>query len=233
MADIPVFIDSDDTSSERRVSPSWTVAVLKQKMWPITGIPPDCQVLSLPGPNSNSGDEETLLSAFNLAPYATIVIADARPRAARPNYTDDSGVAKYELSADAYAAREDSVLAYKRRNKLGRFNPDAVAREEGALSDLRDAGYVPGARCRVEGDADRRGTLRYLGAVPQIPAGGLWVGIEYDEPVGKNDGSLDGVRYFECAHKHGGFLRPSKVQVGGFAQRSLEDELMDSDLDEV
>jgi hypothetical protein len=31
--------------------------------------------------------------------------------------------------------------------------------------------------------------------------------------VGKNDGSVQGERYFDCKPKHGVFVRPSQVQI--------------------
>lgn len=48
----------------------------------------------------------------------------------RANFTDLSNVEKYELPADAYEARSDSVLAWKKNQKLGRFDPNALSPEE-------------------------------------------------------------------------------------------------------
>ena len=34
-------------------------------------------------------------------------------------------------------------------------------------------------------------------------APGLWAGIELDEPAGKNNGSVDGILYFNCPPNYG------------------------------
>lgn len=227
MADYPVFVDSENTSSERRVSPQWTIALFKTKMWPITGIPPGSQILSIPYTS-----EEDLIESFNIEPLSVIKISDKRPAGQRPNYTDDTNVNKFELTEEEYDGRSDSVRAFKKRNHLGRFDPDAGTKEEMALAELNRSGVVVGARCRVEGEADRRGIVRYVGQIPEIASGGLWIGVEYDEPVGKNDGSVKGVRYFEARDNFGGFLRPSKIQIGHFLPKDFDEELLGSD-DEI
>jgi tubulin-folding cofactor B len=78
-ADINVLINSDISSSERRINPSWTISQLKSKLLPITGIPPASQQLTLRLPHAPqpiaiaSADEDaTQLSNFPLQPYAEI-----------------------------------------------------------------------------------------------------------------------------------------------------------------
>ena len=72
---------------------------------------------------------------------------------------------------------------------------------------------------RVKVDGIKAGTVRHFG--PTRFATGVWVGIELDEPEGKNDGSVDGVQYFACAAPgHGLFVRPERVVIAHHHQRS-------------
>lgn len=62
--------------------------------------------------------------------------------------------------------------------------------------------------------SERVGTLRYIGTVHF--ANGIWCGIELDEPVGKNNGEVKGVRYFTCPENCGVFITRHKIShVGG------------------
>ena len=53
----------------------------------------------------------------------------------------------------------------------------------------------------------KRAEVMYIGKLPIAP--GYWIGVRYDEPVGKNDGSVMGERFFECPMNFGGFIRPN------------------------
>lgn len=55
----------------------------------------------------------------------------------------------------------------------------------------------------------RQGTVRFVGAT-QFAAGD-WVGIELDDATGKNDGAVQGERYFDCEPGYGMFVRPPAI----------------------
>jgi tubulin-folding cofactor B len=80
------------------------------------------------------------------------------------------------------------VLAYKQRNKIGRF---AEPVEEPDSSSPVPSNIVVGARCEIDSSEPglhKRGTVRFVGSTTFAPKG-VWIGVEYDEPMGKNDGS--------------------------------------------
>ena len=63
----------------------------------------------------------------------------------------------------------------------------------------------------------RSGTLKYLG--PIHVSEGIWCGIKLDEPVGKNNGKLEGVRYFKCQHRFGLFAPIRRVEKAEMSSR--------------
>ncbi|XP_014860326.1 PREDICTED: CAP-Gly domain-containing linker protein 1 isoform X6 [Poecilia mexicana] len=84
----------------------------------------------------------------------------------------------------------------------------AVA-DKSAVGDGKDAEdeFQIGERVWVNGN--KPGYIQFLGDTQFAP--GKWAGIVLDEPIGKNDGSVAGVRYFQCEALRGIFTRPSKL----------------------
>lgn len=150
-----------------------------------------------------------------------------------------------------YEQLSDTVLAWKKKQKLGRFDPNAKsAKEMAELRRLKDEddinrkGIVVGLRCRVGRDDSRRGIVRFVGEVRGLGGekeeGCKWVGVELDEPVGRNDGSAkieaeggaqETRRVFECKDKFGVFVRPEKVEAGDWPP--LDDLEMDENMEEI
>ncbi|XP_029703754.1 CAP-Gly domain-containing linker protein 2-like isoform X1 [Takifugu rubripes] len=67
--------------------------------------------------------------------------------------------------------------------------------------------YAVGEQVWVNGV--KPGVIAYLGETQFAP--GQWAGVILNDLVGKNDGSVGGVRYFECQPLQGIFTRPSKL----------------------
>lgn len=66
-----------------------------------------------------------------------------------------------------------------------------------------------GNRVEVIGKG-HRGTVAFVGAT--LFATGKWVGVILDEARGKNDGTVQGRKYFVCEENHGIFVRQSQVR---------------------
>ncbi|XP_056391212.1 protein lava lamp isoform X2 [Hyla sarda] len=81
---------------------------------------------------------------------------------------------------------------------------------EGFVDDFRVGEHV-----WVNGN--KPGFIQFLGETQFAP--GQWAGIVLDEAIGKNDGSVAGVRYFQCEALRGIFTRPSKL-----SRKPLDDE---------
>lgn len=79
--------------------------------------------------------------------------------------------------------------------------------------------FVVGERVWVNGV--KPGVVQYLGETQFAP--GQWAGVVLDDPVGKNDGAVGGVRYFECQALQGIFTRPSKLARQPTAEGSGSD----------
>jgi len=188
-------------------------------------------------------EDDKKLGYYSPYDQCRLHIVDLDPNSASAGgwLEDTSLVTKYEISEEAYNARADSYRKFKaakvaedpnwtmrgemerrRAEKDGRPAPPMEARPPPAPKvedeefQAEAAGKVAvGDRCEAAGG--RRGEVMFVGKVPELPLG-WWVGVKYDEPVGKNDGSVKGARYFECADGYGGFLRPELVQVGDFPE---------------
>jgi tubulin-folding cofactor B len=187
-------------------------------------------------------------------------VVDNDPTSASANgwLEDTSKVEKYVMSDAAYEARDNTYRKYKaeqlRKDPSWTLEKEMAARRArgagGAAAAAAAAAAAPprakvedeeheagaaaalevSARCEVSSaEGGKRGVVRFVGKVEGLPLG-WWVGVQYDEPVGRNDGSVKGRRLFECPPGYGAFVRPSLVAAGDFPPF---DEFEFSDGDEI
>ncbi|OWB65771.1 hypothetical protein B5S30_g1102 [[Candida] boidinii] len=64
---------------------------------------------------------------------------------------------------------------------------------------------------RVKLKNNNSGIIRFIGTTSF--QAGEWIGIELDVAAGKNDGSINSVRYFQCEDNFGIFARPTMVSL--------------------
>ncbi|XP_019362820.1 PREDICTED: CAP-Gly domain-containing linker protein 1 isoform X12 [Gavialis gangeticus] len=114
-----------------------------------------------------------------------------------PTKISKPGSTLLKASAAAVPAPEEKAAPSEKSSSI----PAAEAHEE-FVDDFR-----VGERVWVNGN--KPGFIQFLGETQFAP--GQWAGIVLDEPIGKNDGSVAGVRYFQCEPLRGIFTRPSKL----------------------
>ncbi|EKM50563.1 uncharacterized protein PHACADRAFT_263912 [Phanerochaete carnosa HHB-10118-sp] len=219
---VNVFVVSPDTRSERRFELHTSIEQLKNKLELFTGIPVQNQRILLldneqdPNPVQVLDDDSRPLGYYSIRDWQVLKVIDTNPSTSfTGQLTDTSQVEKFELSEEAYAQRQDTVLAYKQQNKIGRF----AEKDQLPQKPVPEVNIPIGARCEVETAEEsfhKRGKVKFVGPTKFGKGDGVWVGIEYDEPIGKNDGSVNGERYFTCKPNFGVFVRPERVRVGDF-----------------
>lgn len=230
---------------ELRMDLSTPISEVKDRLYRHTGTRPSSMTLLLRsserGPIRNHlSDETRTLADYGAVSGDWLHIVDDDPHSASAGgwLEDTSLVPKYKLPEGRYESSQNTYRAYKARmrekdpawsmtselakkmNKLNVGGPDHE--EEKPQISIGD---------RVEvSPAGNRGEVKFIGKDLEGLPEGWWVGVRFDEPVGKNDGRVKGVRYFEAQQGFGGLIRPSKITIGDFPP--LDDVETESD-DEI
>merc|ERR1719481_723714 len=231
---VNIFISSNISSftSEKRFDKSLTIAELKSKLELISGGNAGTMSLAVFDKENKLvaklDNNEALLGSYHIDNGHRLHVTDENKQ--KGEFENTAGVEKFELSKEEYNKRTDTVAAFLKKNKLGKYNEEEMAalakekesREAEEERLVADKGMVVGARAEVTvaGSGKRRGTVQFAGKVHFKE--GTWVGIQYDEPLGKNDGSVEGKRYFTCPPKYGGFVKPNCVEIGDFPEEDLD-----------
>ena len=83
----------------------------------------------------------------------------------------------------------------------------------GEMGDESESTFAIGQRVHSVGDSRRIGTVKYVGPIQGYS--GDWVGVDWDNGDGRNDGSVNGVRYFQAkSDNSASFVRPKNLAAG-------------------
>ncbi|XP_034294110.1 tubulin-folding cofactor B [Pantherophis guttatus] len=218
----------------KRYARGLTIAEFKCKLELVVGSPASCMELELYTPDDKFvmklDRDEALLGSYPVDDGCRIHVID-QSGATMGEYEDVSKVEKFQISDTEYEKRTDSARSFMKRSHLGQYKEDLAKESDLEQKLVEEKALVEaisvGARCevRVSGQPNKRGTVMYAGLTEFKP--GYWVGIKYDEPLGKHDGSVNGKQYFECQPKYGAFVKPQYVTVGDFPEEDygLDDEM--------
>jgi len=207
----------------KNFSVTLTILEFKKKLEMFAGTAPQYQKLEIYDKENRLiaelNDDSKTLSDYPMENGMKVFVKDSDPNNTVKGLTDASNVEKYTISDESYNSREGTYKKWKEQNpEVKKATNDYSAAPENIKI---------GDRCEVEpmggGDLQRRGTVMYVG--PVEGTNGFWVGVMLDEPLGKNDGSVKGKRYFDCPNKYGSFVRPDKLTVGQFPVLDIDDEI--------
>ncbi|KAK2652157.1 hypothetical protein Ddye_012013 [Dipteronia dyeriana] len=213
-----------------RFSLQMSVESVKEKLWRKCGTSVDSMSLQL------YDDSNTKLSLLNdnsrpLGFYCPfdgyrLHVIDLDPSSVTSGgwLEDTSLVEKYSISEEEYNKLDGTFRKYKEKTISQNLSALESKITDNYMEDLC-ANIKVGDRCEVDPGA-KRGVVKYVGRAESLPPG-FWVGIQYDEPLGKHDGIVKGIRYFTCPKLHGAMVRPDKVKVGDYPERDPfeEDEI--------
>ncbi|XP_061683106.1 CAP-Gly domain-containing linker protein 3 [Syngnathoides biaculeatus] len=119
--------------------------------------------------------------------------------------------------------RMDLASRLAGKNKKEKEKKDKGLKKKSSVVSLDPEGHNVEVGDQVLVAGQKNGIVRFYGKTDFAP--GLWFGVELDQPTGKHDGSVFGVRYFSCLPKYGVFAPPSRVQrIGGPKEGSQNEQ---------
>ncbi|XP_064090072.1 CAP-Gly domain-containing linker protein 1-like isoform X4 [Macrobrachium nipponense] len=106
---------------------------------------------------------------------------------------------------------------YQHQRRLSEAGVRRLSDASVVLTEDTDS-FIIGDRVWVGGT--KGGSISYIGETQFAP--GEWAGVTLDEPIGKNDGSVAGVRYFQCEAKKGVFSRLTRLSRMPLTDHDIE-----------
>ncbi|KAL7075006.1 hypothetical protein ACQ4LE_005484 [Meloidogyne hapla] len=222
MLHLSITMEKGDFPYHVRYPAKMAFIEFKVKLEMVVGIYAQDMKLELHSPNDKFcselvGDDRTL-EEMGVTDNSIVHVRDISQNSSSliPQDSNTSSVEHYIIPDEKYSARKDTARKWKQEFLAARSSSSSSP----SCSDHIVNSMQVGKRCviRTSGQKPRFATLAYIGPThfgekQEAIRPNIWVGVIYEKPEGKNDGSLDGKRYFTCKPNFGGFVLPTSVEV--------------------
>lgn len=196
-----------------------------------TAARPDSLLVDVRQSMFNAASQQPQQQSAQLSPIVDPPDPASRPLSVYTGFTEANNAGKKPAAHQSKA--EPSKARKKRRAHQSKPKEQDVMMPAGAMVRMSSiAGFVPltsvGKPCIVAGVGS--GIIRFVGlhAENTKPR----IGVEMNKPKGKNNGTVNGHKYFKCKDGHGLLTHPQKVTIsnsGADAKITNLDEYIDVD----
>ncbi|KAF5284466.1 hypothetical protein FQA39_LY17041 [Lamprigera yunnana] len=130
---------------------------------------------------------------------------------ARPQLSESKVAQHFEqnIANVSLLQNEETINSFNDRLEEDRDNNFGSRPDLNKLADVPIPDWVVIGESVLIRPYNSSGVVAYIGSTEF--ANGTWVGVDLDAPKGKNDGSVQGVCYFNSRPKHGMFVRADKL----------------------
>jgi len=229
-----------------RIDLHTTIENVKHKLYTHIGTKPHYQRLSLYDGDRYLyplDDNSKMLGYYSVENGMRIHIHDSDPHSMSKDggLEDVSKIQKYRMSEEDYDKRKGTLREWIKNEKakdpnwkmkpMNQKGDEATPTvQEEYDTSIESVSHIKmGERCECQPGA-RRGIVSFVGEVEGLKEG-YWVGVTFDEPLGKSNGTIKGKEYFKCPENFGGFLRGKNVTCGDFPE--IDEFGDDDDEDEI
>uniref|UniRef100_A0A5S6Q0S4 CAP-Gly domain-containing protein n=1 Tax=Trichuris muris TaxID=70415 RepID=A0A5S6Q0S4_TRIMR len=213
--ELSVSTDNQEFNCLRRFPLSITVGELKKRVELLVGIPYKSMTLQLraqdgAAPSKLLPDNSAVLNTLSIMNGMILHVHDERGARVPPEESFNAAdEVAFHLSDEKYNQKKNTVRSWLREQKWTGHEKTTTDKS----SETPEKVNIKLQRCIVhglQGQPIKPGRVAYIGDVHFKP--GVWIGVHFDDAVGKNDGSVDGHRYFDCPPNYGSFVKPQFVE---------------------
>ncbi|KAL7228241.1 hypothetical protein ACSBR2_007029 [Camellia fascicularis] len=168
-----------------------TIEAVKEKLWKKCGTSVNSMCLELyddmGAKISDMSDNLRPLGFYSPQDGYRLHVIDLDPSSVTSGgwLEDTSLVEKYKISEEAYNKRNSTFRKFKENYAHQNPSTHETKSLDNSMEDLC-ANIKVGDRCQVE-PGEKRGVVKFVGRAEALGSG-FWVGVQYDEPLGKHDG---------------------------------------------